>query len=277
MSDQPLLSANTVPKLELKDLYMSYTDRQGRTVQAVENVNLTVANKPGVGELAVFLGPSGCGKSTILKAVAGLYKPDSGQVLVDGKPVEGTGRDRGMVFQSYTSFAWRTVRKNVEYGLELQGVPSDERKKQALAIVEQVGLKDFADSLPKQLSGGMKQRVAIARTVANKPRLILMDEPFGALDPQTRWGMQSLILDVLRTQDNTVLFVTHDVSEAVYLADVIFVLSHRPARVLHRIEVPYFATREASVKQSAEFKKIENHVLELLHNSNVHGNIRVGL
>ena len=277
MSDQPLLTASTTPKLELKDLYMSYTDRSGRTVQAVENVSLTVANKPGIGELAVFLGPSGCGKSTILKAVAGLYKPDSGEVLVDGKPVDGTGRDRGMVFQSYTSFAWRTVRKNVEYGLELQGVPAEERKKQSLAIIEQVGLKDFADSLPKQLSGGMKQRVAIARTVANKPKLILMDEPFGALDPQTRWGMQSLILDVLRSQDNTVLFVTHDVSEAVYLADVIFVLSHRPARVLHRIEVPYFANREAAVKQSGEFKKIENHVLELLHDSNVHGNIRVGL
>lgn len=274
---QGLLSAKALPKLELKELSMSYTDRAGRTVQAVENVNLTVANKPGVGELAVFLGPSGCGKSTILKAVAGLYQPDSGEVLIDGKPVDGTGRDRGMVFQSYTSFAWRTVRKNVEYGLELQGIPAEERQKQALAIIEQVGLKDFADSLPKQLSGGMKQRVAIARTVANKPRLILMDEPFGALDPQTRWGMQSLILDVLRTQDNTVLFVTHDVSEAVYLADVIFVLSHRPARVLHRIEVPYFATREAAIKQSAEFKRIENHVLELLHSSNVHGNIRVGL
>jgi len=274
---QQLLSASSVPKLELKDLYISYTDRQGRTVQAVEDVNLTVANKPGLGELAVFLGPSGCGKSTILKAVAGLMKPDSGQVLVDGKPVDGTGRDRGMVFQSYTSFAWRTVRKNVEYGLELQGLPAAERKKQAAAIVEQVGLKDFADSLPKQLSGGMKQRVAIARTVANKPRLILMDEPFGALDPQTRWGMQSLILDVLRTQDNTVLFVTHDVAEAVYLADVIFVLSHRPAKVLHRIEVPFFPTREAAVKQSAEFKRVEDHVLELLHTSNVQGNVRVGL
>jgi ABC-type nitrate/sulfonate/bicarbonate transport system ATPase subunit len=271
------LSAGSPPKLELKDLYISYTDRAGRTVQAVEDVSLTVANKPGIGELAVFLGPSGCGKSTILKAVCGLMKPDSGQVMVDGKQVEGTGRDRGMVFQSYTSFAWRTVRKNVEYGLELQGVPAEERKKQALKIVEQVGLKDFADSLPKQLSGGMKQRVAIARTLVNKPSLILMDEPFGALDPQTRWSMQSLILDVLRTQDNTVLFVTHDVAEAVYLADVIFVLSHRPAKVLHRIEVPFFPSREVAVKQSAEFKKLENHVLDLLHSSNVHGNIRVGL
>jgi NitT/TauT family transport system ATP-binding protein len=274
---QPQLTAATTPKLELKELFISYTDRKGRTVQAAEDVSLTLANKPGVGELAVVLGPSGCGKSTILKAIAGLLTPDSGQVLIDGQPVQGTGRDRGMVFQSYTSFAWRTVRQNVEYGLELQGIGKEERKKQALEIINQVGLKDFADALPKQLSGGMKQRVAIARTLVNKPRLILMDEPFGALDPQTRWGMQSLILDVLHTQDNTVVFVTHDVAEAVYLADVIFVLSHRPAKVLHRIEVPFFPSRDVAVKQSAEFKRVENHVLDLLHSSNVHGNIRVGL
>jgi ABC-type nitrate/sulfonate/bicarbonate transport system ATPase subunit len=273
----PALASGSTPKLELRQLSMSYTDRQGRTVHAVDDVNLTVANKPGHGELAVFLGPSGCGKSTILKAVAGLMKPDFGEVLIDGKPVEGTGRDRGMVFQSYTSFAWRTVRQNVEYGLELQGVPADQRKARSLELIQQVGLKDFANSLPKQLSGGMKQRVAIARTLANQPRVILMDEPFGALDPQTRWGMQSLILDVLRRQDNSVLFVTHDVSEAVYLADVIFVLSHRPAKVLHRIEVPFFESREAQVKQSAEFKRVEAQVLDLLHSLNVQGNVRVGL
>ena len=151
-----------VPKLELKDLFISYTDRQGQTVQAVQDISLSVANKPGVGELAVFLGPSGCGKSTILKAVAGLLQPDSGQILLDGQPVQGTGADRGMVFQSYTSFAWRSVRRNVEYGLELKGVDKAARHEQAAAIVEQVGLKDFADSLPRQLSGGMKQRVAIA-------------------------------------------------------------------------------------------------------------------
>jgi ABC-type nitrate/sulfonate/bicarbonate transport system ATPase subunit len=273
---QATLGKSPTPlKLELKDVSISYTDRKGRTVQAVDNVSLTIANKPGVGELAVFLGPSGCGKSTLLKAVAGLLTPDSGEVLVDGQPVRSTGRDRGMVFQSYTSFAWRTVRQNVEYGLELQGIDAAERKKRALALLEQVGLKDFAEHLPKQLSGGMKQRVAIARTLANHPKLILMDEPFGALDPQTRWGMQSLILDVLRTQDNTVLFVTHDVAEAVYLADVIFVLSHRPARVLHRIEVPYFEDRDAKVKQSEAFKRVEHYVLDLMHESNVQGNIRV--
>ncbi len=271
------LAASTVPKLELHNLYLSYTDRQGKTVQAVEDVNLSIANKPGGGELAVFLGPSGCGKSTILKAICGLLQPDSGQILLDGAPISGTGRDRGMVFQTYTSFAWRTVRKNVEYGLELQGVPAKERKEQALAIIEQVGLKDFAEALPKQLSGGMKQRVAIARTLINRPKLLLMDEPFGALDPQTRWGMQGLILDVLKKQDNTVLFVTHDISEAVFLADTIFVLSHRPARVLERIEVPYFESRDPSIRNSTEFKRLESHVLDLLHKLQVKGNVRVGL
>src|SRR6185436_4322674 len=164
-----------------------------------------------------------------------------------------------------------------EYGLELQGIPAAERKKLALGMIEQVGLKDFAEALPKQLSGGMKQRVAIARTLINKPRLVLMDEPFGALDPQTRWGMQTLILDILKKQDNTVLFVTHDISEAVFLADVIFVLSHRPAKVITRVDVPYFESREAAVKQSAEFKKIENHLLDVLHDSKVQGTVRVGL
>jgi len=266
-----------VPKLEIQDLFISYVDRAGKVVQAVEGVNLTVANKPGVGELAVLLGPSGCGKSTILKAICGLLQPDSGTILIDGQPVSGTGRDRGMVFQSYTSFAWRTVRKNVEYGLELQGVPAAQRQKQALEFLDQVGLKDFADAHPKQLSGGMKQRVAIARTLVNKPRMVLMDEPFGALDPQTRWGMQSLILDVLRKQDNTVLFVTHDISEAVFLADSIFVLSHRPAKVLHRIEVPYFEDRNVALKQSQAFKQIENHLLDMLQSLEVRGNVRVGL
>jgi NitT/TauT family transport system ATP-binding protein len=265
------------PKLEIKNLSVSYLDRKGQSVHAVDDVSLTVSNKPGVGELAVFLGPSGCGKSTILKAVAGLLRPNFGEVLIDGARVETTGRDRGMVFQTYTSFAWRTVQANVEYGLELQGVPKAERAKQALELINQVGLKDFAGKYPKQLSGGMKQRVAIARTLANKPKVVLMDEPFGALDPQTRWGMQTLILDILKKQDNSVVFVTHDISEAVFLADVIFVLSHRPAKVLNRIEVPHFESREPSVKQSSEFKRVENHLLDLLHSLHVQGNIRVGL
>jgi len=271
------LGQGGVPKLEIRDLVISYVDQTGQAVQAVDGVNLSVANKPGVGELAVFLGPSGCGKSTVLKAIAGLLQPDSGEIFLDGQAVSGTGRDRGMVFQSYTSFGWLSVRENVEYGLKLQNVAKEERKARALTLLEQVGLKEFANAYPKQLSGGMKQRVAIARTLINQPKLVLMDEPFGALDPQTRWGMQALILDVLRRLDNTVLFVTHDIAEAVFLADVIFVLSHRPAKVLHRIEVPYFESREPLLKQSAEFKRVENHVLEMLHALEVKGNVRVGL
>ncbi len=273
----PAMATGGVPKLEIDDLHVSYVDRAGKAVKAVEGVSLTIANKPQVGELGVFLGPSGCGKSTILKALAGLLEPDSGRILIDGQPISGTGRDRGMVFQSYTSFGWLTVQENVEYGLKLQGIPAGERRAQAEKILEQVGLKEFASAYPKQLSGGMKQRVAIARSLINKPKLLLMDEPFGALDPQTRWGMQALILDVLRREDNTVLFVTHDVSEAVFLADVVFVLSHRPARLLHRVEVPYFEERGPELRQSPKFKQVENHLLELLRSLEVKGNLRVGL
>ena len=213
----------------------------------------------------MFLGPSGCGKSTLLKSIAGLLQPTHGEIRVDGEPVRGVGRDRGMVFQAYTSFAWRTVRENVEYGLELRGVPKAERRAEADRYIEAVGLKDFADKYPKALSGGMKQRVAIARTLINKPRLLLMDEPFGALDPQTRWGMQGLLIDISRKEDNTILFVTHDVAEAVYLADTVFVLSARPARVLHRVEVPEFRERDLALKSSHEFREVEEKLLDLLY------------
>jgi NitT/TauT family transport system ATP-binding protein len=170
-----------------------------------------------------------------------------------------------MVFQAYTSFGWLTVRDNVEYGLKLQGIPKADRRERSDHYLEAVGLDEFADRYPKDLSGGMKQRVAIARTLINRPRLVLMDEPFGALDPQTRWGMQSLLLDVARTEDNTTLFVTHDVSEAVYLADSVYVLSSRPARVLHRVDVPYFPERNAALKSSAEFRAVEKQLLDLLY------------
>src|SRR3982750_1484446 len=213
------------PKLRVQNLSVTYIDRKGNRTEAVRDVSFDVYDKPDSGEIIVFLGPSGCGKSTILKAVAGLLPPTEGEVLVDGKPVTDVGRDRGMVFQAYTSFGWLTVRENVEYGLKLKGVPKPERRKVSEKILQSVGLADFAQRYPKDLSGGMKQRVAIARTLVNNPRVVLMDEPFGALDPQTRWGMQSLLLDVARANDNTILFVTHDVSEAVYLADTVYVLS----------------------------------------------------
>jgi NitT/TauT family transport system ATP-binding protein len=252
-------------KLRIKDLGVTYIDRHGRSTEAVREVSLDIIDKPGVGEIVVFLGPSGCGKSTILKSVAGLLPPTRGEVLVEGKPVEGVGRDRGMVFQAYTSFAWLTVRQNVEYGLRLRSIPHDERKKLSDKYLKAVGLDEFADHYPKDLSGGMKQRVAIARTLINQPKLVLMDEPFGALDPQTRWGMQSLLLDVSRSEDNTILFVTHDVSEAVYLADTIYVMAPRPTHILHRIDVPFFANRDIALKSSTEFRNVEKKLLDLLY------------
>jgi NitT/TauT family transport system ATP-binding protein len=253
------------PRLRIHDLGVTYVDRQGRETEAVHEVTLDILDKPGCGEIVVFLGPSGCGKSTILKAVAGILPPTRGEILVDGQPVLGVGRDRGMVFQAYTSFGWLTVRDNVEYGLKLRGVPKHEREEQSDKYLKAVDLLDFADRYPKDLSGGMKQRVAIARTLINKPRLVLMDEPFGALDPQTRWGMQSLMLDVSRTEDNTTLFVTHDVSEAVYVADSIYVLSPRPTHILHRVDVPFFHERDISLKSSNEFRAVEKELLDLVY------------
>jgi NitT/TauT family transport system ATP-binding protein len=253
------------PKLRIKDLGVTYIDRHGRATEAVREVSLDIIDKPGIGEVVVFLGPSGCGKSTILKSVAGLLPPTRGEVLVEGQPVTGVGRDRGMVFQTYTSFAWLTVRENVEYGLRLRSISRDERQKQSDKYLKAVGLDEFADHYPKDLSGGMKQRVAIARTLINQPKLVLMDEPFGALDPQTRWGMQSLLLDVSRSEDNTILFVTHDVSEAVYLADTIYVMAPRPTHILHRIDVPFFENRDIALKSSTEFRNVEKSLLDLLY------------
>src|SRR5687768_5926830 len=253
------------PKLRVSNLSVTYIDRKGNRTEAVRDVSFDVLDKPDSGEIVVFLGPSGCGKSTILKAVAGLLPPTEGEILVDGKPVADVGRDRGMVFQAYTSFGWLTVRDNVEYGLKLQGVKKSERRKVSDAILKSVGLAHFADRYPKDLSGGMKQRVAIARTLVNKPRVVLMDEPFGALDPQTRWGMQSLLLDISRTENNTILFVTHDVSEAVYLADTIYVLSHRPARILHQVDVPAFPVRDIALKSAPEFRAVEKKLLDLIY------------
>jgi len=252
-------------KLRVDDLHVTYRGRGGEDVEAVRGVTFDIVDKPGIGEIVVFLGPSGCGKSTILKAVAGLLPPTAGTVLVEGQPVNGPGRDRGMVFQQYTSFGWLTVQQNVEYGPRLHGVDEKERRDQARKILAAVGLEKFAGSYPKELSGGMKQRVAIARTLINRPKLLLMDEPFGALDPQTRWEMQGMLIDVSHREDNTILFVTHDVSEAVYLADTVYVLSKRPARIMHRIDIPTFSERSLSVKASPAFRQCEERLLGLLY------------
>ena len=260
-------AAGTTPKLQVKNLHVTYQNHDGANTEAVRGVSFDVFDRPGVGEIVVFLGPSGCGKSTILKAVAGLLTPSEGEILVDGAPVVGVSRDRGMVFQAYTSFGWLTVRQNVEYGLKLRGVSADERRLQSDKYLLSVGLAEFADRYPKDLSGGMKQRVAIARTLINRPRVVLMDEPFGALDPHTRWGMQSLLIDISRAEDHTILFVTHDVSEAVYLAETVYVMTPRPARILHRVDVPVFPRRDMALKSATEFRAVEKQLLDLLYTS----------
>ncbi len=259
-------AASSPLKLSVKDLSVTYIARDGEKTEAVRDVSFDVADKPECGEIIVFLGPSGCGKSTILKSIAGLIPPTKGEILVDEKPVREVGRDRGMVFQAYTSFAWLTVRQNVEYGLKLQGIDKAKRKELSTKILEEVGLAEFAGRYPKDLSGGMKQRVAIARTLINNPRVVLMDEPFGALDPQTRWGMQSLLLQISKAENNTIVFVTHDVSEAVYLADTCYVLSKRPAQILEKVDVPAFPVKDITLKSTAEFRAIENQLLQMLYN-----------
>jgi NitT/TauT family transport system ATP-binding protein len=266
-SYKPDLAGAARTKLRVENLHVTYRSREGASIEAVRGVSFDVIDRPGAGEIIVFLGPSGCGKSTILKAVAGLIVPTEGEIFLEGEPVTDVSRDRGMVFQAYTSFGWLTVRQNVEYGLRMRGVGADERREQSDKYLKAVGLAEFADRYPKDLSGGMKQRVAIARTLINKPRVVLMDEPFGALDPQTRWGMQSLLLDISHTEDHAILFVTHDVSEAVYLAETVYVMTPRPARILHKVDVPAFTRRDIALKSGAEFRAVEKQLLDLLYSS----------
>jgi NitT/TauT family transport system ATP-binding protein len=217
-------------------------------------------------ELICVIGPSGCGKSTLIRIVAGLEEPSSGEVSVDGLPVLGPGADRGMVFQGYTLFPWLTVRRNVTFGLAMKGVPPVRADAIAGRYLEMVGLSAFADAYPRELSGGMKQRVAIARALANQPRILLMDEPFGALDAQTRSSMQSHLLRIWETVDVTILFITHDLEEAIYLADRIIVLGANPGRILEIIEVPVPRPRQPSQFLSGHFlatkKRLESLIYE---------------
>jgi NitT/TauT family transport system ATP-binding protein len=215
-------------------------------------------------EFVCVIGPSGCGKSTLIRILAGLETPSGGRVLLDGKPVSGPGPDRGMVFQGYTLFPWLTVKKNVMFGLEMQGkgaIAEDE----AMQWIDLVGLSKFANSYPHQLSGGMKQRVAIARALANQPRILLMDEPFGALDAQTRGKMQAYLHEIWRNIDVTILFITHDLDEAIYLADRILVLKAHPGEVQELIEVPIPQPRSPEQFLSPEFLATKQRLEELIH------------
>lgn len=202
-------------------------------MEALHNINLSIEEN----EFVCFIGPSGCGKTTLLRIIAGLEEPSSGTVTLAGDPIKGPGPERGMVFQEYSLFPWRTVLDNVAFGLELKGVPAAERQARGRQYLKMVGLERFEARYPHELSGGMKQRVAIARALVNDPRALLMDEPFGALDAQTRNIMQSELLRIWEEKRKTVVFVTHSVDEAIYLADRIVIMSARPGRIKDIIEI----------------------------------------
>ncbi|GFM87810.1 ABC transporter ATP-binding protein [Pseudomonas cichorii] len=216
------------------------------------------------GQFVCILGPSGCGKSTLLGALAGHLQPSSGQLRVDGSIVDGPSPTRGMVFQHHTLLPWRRVLDNVAFGLKMQGVSKRERHRQALEMLRWVGLEDFAGHWPKQLSGGMQQRAEIARVLINRPRLLLMDEPFGALDAQTRSRMQQLLLDIWGRIGTTVVFVTHDIDEALFLGDRILVMSARPGRFIADLKLDFPRPRQPSLLTSPGFVELKRHCLELL-------------
>jgi NitT/TauT family transport system ATP-binding protein len=216
-------------------------------------------------EFISVIGPSGCGKSTLIRIVAGLETPSSGRICVDGCPVDGPGADRGMVFQGYTLFPWLTVKKNVMFGPKMKGVPKAVAERKALEWLDLVGLADFANHYPAQLSGGMKQRVAIARALANEPRILLMDEPFGALDAQTRASMQAHLLRIWESVDVTILFITHDLDEAIYLSDRVVVLGANPGRVLEIIEVPVSRSRCPEQFLSGHFLATKRRLEQLIN------------
>jgi len=261
--------------LELKNVSKTFVNPDGKVFQAIRDINLAVRDEPGVGEFRVFLGPSGCGKSTILNIVAGLFPATSGEVLLRGQPIAGPGPDRGMVFQSYSSYPWLTVLDNVAFGMKLRGVPRAEREKVARSWIKKVGLEGTEKKYPNQLSGGMRQRVAIARTLAVKPQVILMDEPFGALDVQTRLGMQNLINELWEEIEGTILFVTHDIPEAVYLADKIHILSAGPGTFVEEITIDLPLHRTEELKNTQRFRELETLVLQKIRHAAKGGNVRI--
>lgn len=246
--------------LEVKDVGKKFSSRQGET-EALKNISFQTHQR----EFLCVVGPSGSGKSTLVRIVAGLEEETSGEILLEGKPVLGPGRDRGMVFQAYTLFPWLTVKKNVMFGLEINGMGRRKAEAQALRWLHLVGLDKFVDAYPHQLSGGMKQRVAIVRALANQPHMLLMDEPFGALDAQTRARMQAHLMEIWQAIDITVLFITHDLDEAIYLADRILVLSAHPGEVMELIEVPVPRPRSPAQFISEEFLATKMRLEELIY------------
>jgi ABC-type nitrate/sulfonate/bicarbonate transport system ATPase subunit len=246
-------------KLKIDQVARTFPARQGHApTRALEPIDLNVGNN----DFVTILGPSGCGKSTLLRIIAGLDRPTSGRVILDGYEVTGPGADRGMVFQSYTLFPWLTVRENIAFGLRERGISERERSKIADGFIHRVGLSGFENHWPKQLSGGMQQRTAIARALANDPKILLLDEPFGALDNQTRALMQEMLLGIWERDQKTVLFVTHDIEEAIFLGSRVIVMSARPGCIKAEIPIDLPHPRSYKIKTTAEFVRLKERLVE---------------
>tara|TARA_B100001248_G_scaffold96592_1_gene71735 strand:- start:2759 stop:3661 length:903 start_codon:yes stop_codon:yes gene_type:complete len=246
-------------KLKVEDLSKKFDTTKGE-ILALNKINLEIHRR----EFITVIGPSGCGKTTLIRILAGLDFPTSGNVLLEGKKMEGPSAERGMVFQDYTLFPWLSVKKNVMFGLEIKGLGSLKAEAEAMEWLEIVGLAKFADAYPGQLSGGMKQRVAIARSLANRPEILFLDEPFGALDTQTRASMQAYLLKIWKNVDVTIFFVTHDLDEAVYLSDRILVLRANPGEIDELIEVPVPRPRDPGQFLTPEFLATKKRLEELI-------------
>ena len=246
-------------KLKVEDLSKKFNTPKGE-IAALNKINFQIHRR----EFITVIGPSGCGKTTLIRILAGLDFPTSGNVLLEGKKMEGPGAERGLVFQDYTLFPWLTVKKNVMFGLEIQGLGSLKAEAEAMEWLEIVGLAKCAEAYPGQLSGGMKQRVAIARSLANRPEILFLDEPFGALDAQTRASMQAYLLKIWQNVDVTIFFVTHDLDEAVYLSDRILVLRANPGEIDELIEVPVPRPRDPGQFLTPEFLATKKRLEELI-------------
>ena len=245
-------------QLSIQGVSRTFTSAKGQATQALLPVDFEVRDN----DFVTILGPSGCGKSTLLRIVAGLDRATSGRVLLDGAPVEGPGAERGMVFQSYTLFPWLTIEQNIRFGLRERGMAEAQQKERAAYFIAKVGLRGFEQHYPKQLSGGMQQRTAIARALANDPKILLMDEPFGALDNQTRVLMQELLLGIWEAERKTVMFVTHDIDEAIFMANRVAVFSARPGRIKSEIAVQLPHPRHYTIKTSPEFMDLKARLTE---------------
>ncbi|MBI1774684.1 MAG: ABC transporter ATP-binding protein [Proteobacteria bacterium] len=252
-------------KLRIEEVALRFQPKGAAPLTALERISLDVEEE----EFSVIVGPSGCGKTSLLRLVAGLIEPSEGAIYLDGRPVTRPGKDRGMVFQSYTLFPWLTVQDNVEFGLKVAGTAPEERAKIARRFIGEVGLAGFERAYPKQLSGGMTQRVALARALANDPEILLMDEPFGALDSQTRSLMQELLLTIWEHAHKTVLFITHDIDEAILLGDRVHVMTARPGRIKEMVPIDIPRPRSVDVLTAPEFIVLKRRIMALIHDEAV--------